>query len=61
MIAKRPNDGAVALPILSRLMPSTGNTGKLIAANTLLRAIQSLLQGFNLLIFNQLAPQGAGN
>ncbi|MEL6723366.1 MAG: transposase, partial [Pseudomonadota bacterium] len=43
MIAERVNQTAVALPILSRLMPSVGNTGKLVAANTLIRAVRGLL------------------
>lgn len=43
MIAQRVNQTAVALPILSRLMPSVGNTGKLVAANTLIRAVKGLL------------------
>lgn len=50
MVAKRTNGESVALPILSRLMPSTGNTGKLIAANTLVRAIQGLLQGLKVYV-----------
>ena len=43
MIAKRATGEAVALPILSRLIPSVSNTGKLVAGKTLIRAIQSLL------------------
>lgn len=50
MIAKRLNGDSVALPILSRLMPNTGNTGKLIAANTLIRALQGLLQGLQVYV-----------
>ena len=50
MVAKRTNGESVALPILSRLMPSTGNTSKLIAANALVRAIQGLLQGLKVYV-----------
>ena len=35
----------IALPLLTRLIPSTSNTGKLVAANTLIRAIYSLFVG----------------
>lgn len=45
MIAKRKDKVAVALPILSRLMPNAGNTGKLIAANTLIRSVYQLFKG----------------
>ena len=45
MIVRRPNNESVALPILSRLMPSSGNTGKLVAAMTLIRATCRLFQG----------------
>lgn len=45
MIAKRDDGSAVSLPVLSRLIPSVSNTGKLIAANTLIRAIYQLLSG----------------
>jgi hypothetical protein len=45
MIAKRADESAVALPLLSRLIPSVTNTGKLIAANTLIRAVYRLLSG----------------
>lgn len=45
LIANRTNNTAVALPILSRLIPSAGNTGKLIAANTLIRSVYRLFQG----------------
>lgn len=44
MVAERPNKGPVALPMLSRLIPSTSNTGKLIAANTLIRSVCGLLK-----------------
>lgn len=46
IINRRPGKEPVALPLLSRLMPSSGNTGKWVAANTLIRAVQSLLRGF---------------
>lgn len=39
----RPGRGCVALPLLSRLVPAAGNTGKLVAANTLIRAVYGLL------------------
>lgn len=45
MIARRTNGEPVALPILSRLMASSGNTGKLVAAKTLIRATYGLFQG----------------
>ena len=45
MITKRTSGQAIALPILSRLIPSAGNTGKLIAANTLIRSIYGLFEG----------------
>lgn len=35
----------VALPLLTRLIPSVSNTGKLVAANTLLRAVYRLFEG----------------
>ena len=35
----------VALPLLTRLIPSVSNTGKLVAANTLIRAIYRLFSG----------------
>jgi len=35
----------VALPMLSRLIPSVCNKGKLIAANTLIRSVYRLFQG----------------
>ncbi len=43
MILQRPNGDAVALPLLSRLMPNAGNSGKLVAAKTLIRAIYQLI------------------
>ena len=45
MIVRRANNESVALPVLSRLMPSSGNTGKLVAAMTLIRATCGLFQG----------------
>ena len=35
----------VALPLLTRLIPATTNTGKLVAANTLIRAVYRLFEG----------------
>ncbi len=35
----------IAIPLLSQLMPAAGNTGKLRAANTLIRSISSLYSG----------------
>ena len=35
----------VALPLLTRLIPSVSNTGKLVAANTLIRAVYKLFSG----------------
>ena len=46
MIARRIDGTAIALPVLSRLMPSVGNTGKLIAANTLIRSVYRLFDGY---------------
>jgi len=43
MVVKRGNGTPVALPLVSRLMPSAGNTGKLVAAKTLIRAVKGLL------------------
>jgi hypothetical protein len=45
MIAKRSKTSAIALPLLTRLIPSASNTGKLIAANTLIRAVCGLFEG----------------
>ena len=45
MVVKRATGASVALPILSRLIPSVSNTGKLVAAKTLVRAIKGLLIG----------------
>lgn len=45
MIVKRTDKEPVALPVLSRLIPSAGNTGKLIAANTLIRSVYRLFCG----------------
>lgn len=39
MIVRRQDKESVALPMLSRLIPSASNTGKLIAANTLIRSV----------------------
>ncbi len=45
MILKRTDKAPVALPLLSRLIPSVSNTGKLIAANTVIRSVHHLFQG----------------
>jgi len=45
MIVKRKGSTNVALPLLTRLIPSASNTGKLIAANTLIRSVYKLFQG----------------
>lgn len=46
MIVNRGDKGSVALPVLSRLIPSAaGNTGKLIAAKTLIRSVFRLFLG----------------
>lgn len=45
MIVKRADTTPVALPMLSRLIPSASNTGKLVAANTLIRSVYRLFQG----------------
>ena len=42
IITRRASKEPVALPLLSRLMPTSSHTGKLVAANTLVRAVQSL-------------------
>ena len=39
MIIKRDKTASIALPLLTRLIPSASNTGKLIAANTLIPAV----------------------
>lgn len=45
LIAARTKKISVALPLLLRLIPSASNTGKLVAANTLIRAVCQLFQG----------------
>jgi len=45
LIVRRMDQSPVALPVLSRLIPGAGNTGKLIAANTLMRSVYRLFQG----------------
>ena len=37
--------GITAIPLLNRLIPSVGNTGKLVAAKTLIRAVCGLMPG----------------
>lgn len=44
MVVKRQDNSPVSLPILSRLIPSASNTGKLIAANTLIRSVYGLFK-----------------
>nr|WP_198244920.1 transposase [methane-oxidizing endosymbiont of Gigantopelta aegis] len=41
----RSGQQAMALPLLSRLVPAAGNTGKLVAAQVLIRSIYRLLEG----------------
>jgi hypothetical protein len=45
LMVKRLDKTPVALPVLSRLIPSASNTGKLIAANTLIRSVYRLFSG----------------
>ena len=45
MITRRTDKQPIALPVLSRLIPRASNTGKLIAANTLIRSMYHLFQG----------------
>ena len=45
MIVKRADTTPVALPMRSRWIPSASNTGKLVAANTLIRSVYRLFQG----------------
>ncbi|NJR72488.1 MAG: transposase, partial [Gammaproteobacteria bacterium] len=42
-VAERATGNAIAIPLLSRLMPTAGNTGKLCAAQTLIRSVSTLL------------------
>ena len=44
-VAKFTGNRHVALPLLTRLIPSVSNTGKLVAANTLIRAVYQLFEG----------------
>lgn len=44
-IAMREKGNNIAVPLLSRLMPTVGNTGKLRAAQTLIRSVVSLYSG----------------
>ena len=44
MIFTRRDQQAIALPLLMRLLPSSGNTGKLIGAKTLIRALRSQIK-----------------
>lgn len=45
LIATRAQDNSTAIPLLSRLMPNAGNTGKLCAAETLMRSVLGLFSG----------------
>lgn len=45
MVAKRYDGTVISLPLLSRLIPAASNTGKLIAANTLIRSVYRLFEG----------------
>lgn len=45
MVVKRTDQAPIALPLLSRLIPSVSNTGKLVGANTLIRGIYRLFAG----------------
>ena len=44
LIMTRPDQQSVAVPLLMRLLPSHGNTGKLIGAKVLMRALQKQLK-----------------
>ena len=44
MVMRRVDNIPVALPALSRLIPSASNTGKLVAANTLIRSVYGLFR-----------------
>ncbi|MDZ7924316.1 MAG: transposase [Marinagarivorans sp.] len=44
-IAVRARGNNIAIPLLSRLMPTAGNTGKLRAAQTLIRSVSNLYNG----------------
>ncbi len=44
-IATRAKGNNIAIPLLSRLMPTAGNTGKLRAAQTLIRSVASEYRG----------------
>jgi hypothetical protein len=45
MVIESNAERLVALPLLSRLIPSVSNTGKLIAGNTLIRCVYGLFEG----------------
>lgn len=42
---KRSDFETTAIPLLSRLMPNAGNTGKLVAAKVMMRAVYQLFEG----------------
>ena len=44
MIVTRRDQQAIALPLLMRLLPSSGNTGKLTGAKTLIRALKAQIK-----------------
>lgn len=44
MIVTRPDKQSIAIPLIMRLMPSSGNTGKLVGAKTLFRALKTALK-----------------
>jgi len=44
MLVQRWNGEYTAIPLLSRLMPNAGNSGKLCAANTMIRAVCQLFR-----------------
>ena len=44
MIVTRPDKQSIAIPLIMRLMPSSGNTGKLNGAKTLFRALKTPLK-----------------
>ena len=45
MVTKRLDGATLALPLLSRLLPSAGNMGKLVGAKTPTRAVYRLFAG----------------
>ena len=45
IVFKRSESQSMAIPALSRLIPSASNIGKLVASNTLMRSVRSLFRG----------------